>query len=129
MIAKQITLFTQELNEKEIINLTINELKNYRALKVQIENRIEQKNAGVINLFPSVRKEDQMKNELKVKQIERALEQSLDYTERKIVDMKYLSSHEVNDINIYLELGLKKGKFYEKKRAAILTIATALGII
>lgn len=129
MIANQITSYTQDLNEKEVVNLTINELKKYRALKVQIENRIEQNNAGVINLFPTVRKEDQMKNELKVRQIERALEHSLDYTERKIVDMKYLSSHEVNDINIYLELGLKKGKFYEKKRAAILTIATALGII
>ncbi|MEZ2661711.1 ArpU family transcriptional regulator, partial [Aneurinibacillus aneurinilyticus] len=30
---------------------------------------------------------------------------------------------------IYTELGLKKGKYYEKKRLAIFRIATALGII
>lgn len=128
MLAKQLVFFNNNIDEKEVVNLTITELKNYRALKVQIENRKEQLDAGVIDLFPSVRKEE-AKNELKVKQIERALENSLDYIERRILEMKYLSSQEVNDINIYLELGLKKGKFYEKKRAAIFTLATALGII
>lgn len=127
MSAHQLSLF-QEIDEKEVQNLIIRELRHYRALKVQIENKKEQLEAGVIDLFPAVRKQDRI-NELKVKQIERALENSLDFFERKIVEMKYFTSQEVNDIEIYLELGLKKGKYYEKKRTAIYRLATALGII
>lgn len=127
MNAKQLKFF-RDIDEKEVQNLIIGELREYRALKVQIENKKEQEAAGVINLFPSVRQQDRL-NELKVKQIERALENSLDFIERKIIEMKYFTSQETKDINIYLELGLKKGKYYEKKRAAIYRLATALGII
>ena len=127
MNAKQLKFFT-DIDEKEVQNLIIGELRDYRALKVQIENKKEQEAAGIINLFPSVREQDRL-NELKVKQIERALENSLDFIERKIIEMKYFTSQETKDINIYLELGLKKGKYYEKKRAAIYRLATALGII
>jgi ArpU family phage transcriptional regulator len=127
MNAKQLKFFT-DIDEKEVQNLIIGELREYRALKVQIENKKEQEVAGVINLFPSVRQQDRL-NELKVKQIERALENSLDFIERRIIEMKYFTSEETKDINIYLELGLKKGKYYEKKRAAIYRLATALGII
>ena len=127
MNAKQLKFF-RDIDEKEVQNLIIGELREYRALKVQIENKKEQEAAGVINLFPSVRQQDRL-NELKVKQIERALENSLDFIERRIIEMKYFTSQETKDINIYLELGLKKGKYYEKKRAAIYRLATALGII
>ncbi|OCA85245.1 ArpU family phage packaging/lysis transcriptional regulator [Pseudobacillus wudalianchiensis] len=120
--------FFREIDEKEVQKLIIGELRDYRALKVQIENKKEQEAAGVINLFPSVRQQDRL-NELKVKQIERALENSLDFIERRIIEMKYFTSQETKDINIYMELGLKKGKYYEKKRAAIYRLATALGII
>jgi ArpU family phage transcriptional regulator len=101
---------------------------DYRALKVQLENRQEQEQASVVDLFPEIRSPNQ-ENELKVNQIERALNQSLDAIEKKIIELKYLSSVETNDLNIYLELGLKKGKYYEKKRAAVYHVATALGII
>ncbi|MGC8229898.1 ArpU family phage packaging/lysis transcriptional regulator [Pseudobacillus badius] len=127
MNAKQLKFF-RDIDEKEVQNLIIRELRDYRALKVQIENKKEQEAAGIINLFPSVRQQDRL-NELKVKQIERALANSLDCIERKIIEMKYFTSQETKDINIYLELGLKKGKYYEKKRAAIYRLATALGII
>lgn len=127
MNAKQLKFF-RDIDEKEVQNLIIGELRDYRALKVQIENKKEQEAAGVINLFPSVRQQDRL-NELKVKQIERALANSLDFIERRIIEMKYFTSQETKDINIYLELGLKKGKYYEKKRAAIYRLATALGII
>ncbi|MGC8230988.1 ArpU family phage packaging/lysis transcriptional regulator [Pseudobacillus badius] len=127
MNAKQLKFF-RDIDEKEVQNLIIGELRDYRALKVQIENKKEQEAAGVINLFPSVRQQDRL-NELKVKQIERALENSLDFIERKIIEMKYFTSQETKDINIYLELGLKKGKYYEKKRAAIYRLPTALGVI
>lgn len=127
MNAKQLTFFS-DINEKEVQNVIIRELRHYRALKVQIENKREQTEAGIVDLFPSVRKQDRL-NELKVKQIERALECSLDFIENRIIEMKYFTSHETNDIYIYMELGLKKGKYYEKKRAAIYRLATALGII
>lgn len=120
--------FLADIDEKAVQNLLIIELKDYRALKVQIENKREQNEAGVINLFPSLRKQDKL-NELKVRQIDRALENSLDFIERRIIEMKYFTSQDTKDINIYLELGLKKGKYYEKKRAAIYSLATALGII
>jgi ArpU family phage transcriptional regulator len=127
MNAKQLVFF-EDIDEKEVQNLIIRELRHYRALKVQIENKREREEAGIIDLFPSVRQQDLL-NELKVKQIERALENSLDYIERKIIEMKYFTSLDTKDVNIYLELGLKKGKYYEKKRAAIYRLATALGII
>ncbi|WP_203362429.1 ArpU family phage packaging/lysis transcriptional regulator [Bacillus sp. REN10] len=127
MNAKQLSMFN-DIDEKEVQDLIITELRNYRALKVQIENKKEQEAAGVIDLFPSVRQQDRL-NELKVKQIDRALEHSLDFIERRIIEMKYFTSEETKDINIYLDLGLKKGKYYEKKRAAIYRLATALGVI
>ncbi|MFJ8245193.1 ArpU family phage packaging/lysis transcriptional regulator [Peribacillus asahii] len=127
MGAEQLSLF-EDVNEKEVEKRIIEYLRDYRALKVQIENKQEQIEAGVSNLFQPIRQPDP-KNELKVKQIERALENSLDFLERKIIEMKYLTSQEINDIDIYLELGIKKGKFYVKKRAAIFNLATALGMI
>lgn len=127
MVAEQIS-FISSFDEKRVQELVIQELKSYRAMRVYIENKKEQEQEGVFNLFPSLRR-SQKENEIKVRQIERALNHSLDATERKIIEEKYLNSVQVNDINIYLDLGLKKGKYYEKKRAAIHLIATALGII
>lgn len=68
-------------------------------------------------------------NELKVKQMERALQNSLDDEERLIIEKKYLTATRVKDINIYMELGMKKDTYYEIKQRAIYRIATALGII
>lgn len=115
-------------HEGEVNDLVIKELKNYRAFKVSIQNKNEQEEAGLDNLFPVLGDSDAVK-ELKVKQMERTLEQSLDWMERKIIEMKYLSSEEINDIDIYLELGIKKDKFYKKKRSAITNIANSLRII
>lgn len=127
MGAKQLS-FLAEIDEKDVQDIVIEELKNYRALKVQMENKREREIAGIVDLFPSLRQADKV-NELKVKQISRALESSLDATERTIIEQKYLDSKELTDMHIYTELGLKKGKYYEKKRLAIFRIATALGIV
>jgi ArpU family phage transcriptional regulator len=127
MGAKQLA-FLMEVNEKEVQDIVVEELKNYRALKVQMENKKEREEAGIIDLFPSLRQADKI-NELKVKQIDRALQHSLDATERTIIEQKYLDSKEKTDLHIYTDLGMKKGKYYEKKRAAIFRIATALGIV
>jgi ArpU family phage transcriptional regulator len=128
MAAAQQMSFLAEVDEKEVRDIVIKQLRNYRALKVQMENKKEREQAGIVNLFPTLRKIDK-ENELIVRQIDRSLEHSLDSFERKIIEMKYLNSVETNDLNIYLELGLKKEKFYDKKRAAIFNLATALGIV
>lgn len=78
--------------------------------------------------FPSIR-DSFILNELKVKQMERALENSLDDEERMIIEKKYLAASQTKDIHIYMELGMKKDTYYEIKERAILRIATALGII
>ncbi|ANF36683.1 ArpU family phage packaging/lysis transcriptional regulator [Bacillus velezensis] len=81
-----------------------------------------------ISPFPSIR-DSFILNELKVKQMERALENSLDDEERMILEKKYLAASQTKDIHIYMELGMKKGTCYEIKQRAIVRIATALGII
>ncbi|MGE7766695.1 hypothetical protein [Peribacillus sp. NPDC096540] len=43
--------------------------------------------------------------------------------------MKYLSHEKQNDINIYMDMGLQKTPYYEKKKVAIFQIASSLGII
>ncbi|MFL0445815.1 ArpU family phage packaging/lysis transcriptional regulator [Bacillus subtilis] len=126
-VIRQLT-FLPELNEKEVRNIVIKELKTYRSLKIQAENRKEQKEKGVIGLFPQLRKSTEY-NELKVKQMDRALKNCLDQDEYSIIKKKYLSPEKIKDLEIMIELGLKRDKFYQVKRQAIYNIATALGII
>ncbi|MGG1595591.1 ArpU family phage packaging/lysis transcriptional regulator [Terribacillus saccharophilus] len=127
MNAEQLTLLP-EINEKKVLELVIKELKDYRALKIQIENKREREKEGVVGLFPSLLENDRI-NEIKVRQMDRALNGSLDFIERQIIDLKYLNSQEINDLNIYMEIGITKGKYYVKKRISLLRVATALGII
>lgn len=124
---QQISLFPS-VDEKEIQTITIKELKNYRALKVKLENQLELKETGLTGIFPTLRNMDKA-NELVVRQIDRALTCCLDPIERHIIEMKYLNTDDFTDLNIYLNLGIKKGKYYAKKKTAIYNIATALGII
>ncbi|MDA1478293.1 ArpU family transcriptional regulator [Bacillus sp. CLL-7-23] len=125
-MSKQLS-FLADVDEKAVRKIVIKELKNYRALKVQLENKKECSSAG-INTFPSLRDSLNL-NELKVKQMERALQNSLDEEERLIIEKKYLTAARVKDIHIYIELGMKKDTYYEIKQRAINRIATALGII
>jgi ArpU family phage transcriptional regulator len=117
------------VTEKEIQDAVIKDLKDYKALKVKLENIKERQEAGAIHLFPNLSIETF--DELKAKQIERALTNSLDPIERKIIEIKYLdpNDREITDLEIYLSLGLKKGKYYIKKREATRQLAKALGII
>jgi len=73
-----------EVNEKQVRQTLINELKLYKALKVKQENLNEQKENGVFTLFPRLRDQN-VCSELKVRQIERALEYSLDEIEQDII--------------------------------------------
>lgn len=94
--------FLKEVDRKLVRKLVIKELKDYRALKVQLENKKESVDVG-ISPFPSIR-DSFILNELKVKQMERALENSLDDEERMIIEKKYLTSSQTKDIHIYMEL-------------------------
>jgi len=128
MSAQEQLSFLQPVNEREVQKAVVKELKSYKALRVAVQNKQEQTEKGIDQLFPRLQQAD-TKNELKAKQIERALEYSLDEIERRIIEEKYLSPTRVNDINIYLDMGLTKDQYYTKKKEAIFQIATALSII
>ncbi|MCK1972723.1 ArpU family transcriptional regulator [Bacillus safensis] len=117
-----------EVNEKQVRQTLINELKLYKALKVKQENLDEQKANGILPLFPRL-KDQNVCSELKVRQIERALEYSLDEIEQDIIRMKYLTSRMVKDLEVCEELGLKKDRYYKLKKQATFKLSTALGII
>ncbi|MFF2533854.1 ArpU family phage packaging/lysis transcriptional regulator [Brevibacillus sp. NPDC058079] len=120
--------FLQPVNEREVRKAAVKEWKSYKALCVAVQNKKEQEEKGIEQLFPRLQLSE-MQNELKAKQIERALEYSLDEVERQIIEEKYLSAARVKYINVYLDLGLTKDQFYRKKEEAIMQIATALGMI
>ncbi|WP_338712104.1 ArpU family phage packaging/lysis transcriptional regulator [Bacillus pumilus] len=127
MLTNQLCLIP-EVNEKQVRQTLINELKLYKALKVKQENLDEQKANGILTLFPRL-KDQNVCSELKVRQIERALEYSLDEIEQDIIRMKYLTSRMVKDLEVCEELGLKKDRYYKLKKQATFKLSTALGII
>ncbi|MED0867112.1 MULTISPECIES: ArpU family phage packaging/lysis transcriptional regulator [Bacillus] len=127
MLTNQLCLIP-EVNEKQVRKTLINELKLYKALKVKQENLDEQKANGILTLFPKLRDQN-VCSELKVRQIERALEYSLDEIEQDIIRMKYLTSRMVKDLEVCEELGLKKDRYYKLKKQATFKLSTALGII
>ncbi|MCY7578698.1 ArpU family phage packaging/lysis transcriptional regulator [Bacillus altitudinis] len=117
-----------EINEKQVRQTLINELKLYKALKIKQENLDEQKVNDILTLFPRLIDQN-VCSELKVRQIERALEYSLDEIEQDIIRMKYLTSRMVKDLEVCEELGLKKDRYYKLKKQATFNLSTALGII
>ncbi|AKC65570.1 MULTISPECIES: ArpU family phage packaging/lysis transcriptional regulator [Bacillus] len=127
MLTNQLCLIP-EVNEKQVRKTLIDELKLYKALKVKQENLDEQKANGILTLFPKLRDQN-VCSELKVRQIERALEYSLDEIEQDIIRMKYLTSRMVKDLEVCEELGLKKDRYYKLKKQATFKLSTALGII
>ncbi|MED1025946.1 ArpU family transcriptional regulator [Bacillus licheniformis] len=126
MSIEQLTFF-EPVDTKAVREIVIKELKDYRAIKVQLENQKECETRGM-KAFPSLRDSSAF-NELKVKQMERALQNSLDDEERMIIEKKYLTAARVKDINIYMDLGITKNAYYRLKKRAIYRLATALGII
>ncbi|WP_289141523.1 ArpU family phage packaging/lysis transcriptional regulator [uncultured Brevibacillus sp.] len=124
---EQMSMFPP-IDERAVRQAVAKELKAYKALRVAAQNRKEQQERGIDQLFPRLQSSD-TKNILKAQQIERALQYSLDEVERQIIEEKYLNTSRVKDINIYLDLGMTKDQYYPKKKDAIFQIATALGII
>ena len=120
--------FLKPVNETEVRKAVAKELKEYKALRVAVQNKLELQEKGIRQLFPRLQQTETI-SELKARQIERALHYSLDEVERRIIEEKYLSTSRVKDINVYLDLGLTKDQYYMKKKEAIFQIATALGMI
>ncbi|ASZ15912.1 ArpU family transcriptional regulator [Bacillus cereus] len=113
--------------EKKIQKVVISILKEHRALKVRFGDDVVQQQ-GEIDLFPEICNTKQI-NQMKYRQVEKALKYSLDEDERNIIEMKYLSDQKLRDDYIYNELLIKKDSYYEKKKNALRLIATALGVI
>lgn len=128
MRCEQMTLIDVVDDYKKIQSLVVKELRLYRALKVRIENDEENNKHGIDNLFPALRKANN-ENAIKVGQMDRALEHSLDIEERQLIEMKYLSGEREKDITVYTDLMMDKDRYYATKQNAIRYLATALGII
>ncbi|PEJ48229.1 ArpU family transcriptional regulator [Bacillus sp. AFS002410] len=120
--------FFEAIDEKKVRKAVVKQLKQYKALRVAVQNKDEQTSEGKINLFPMI-VDKEIEKRLKVKQVERALEYALDEIEREIIKYKYLAPNRIKDINLYMDLGLTKDQYYEHKRQAIFSLATALNIV
>ena len=75
------------MNEKEIRPFVIEELQDYRVLKVKFKSIEEQAEFGVSLLFPELRKCTE--DEIRYRQMRGAFEEALDEDEQKIFEMKY----------------------------------------
>ncbi|MBK5492200.1 ArpU family transcriptional regulator [Bacillus sp. TH13] len=121
----------QLIDEKEIRPYVIETLQDYRVLKVKYQNRQERTAFGVELLFPELRtnKEEENQDYLRYIQIKRTLDEALDEDQKSILEMKYMNIKSLNDDYIYTVLGLHKRTFYRKRKAAVLSVAKALGMI
>ncbi|TXR59574.1 ArpU family transcriptional regulator [Bacillus sp. AY18-3] len=119
--------FFMHIEEKEIRPFVIEELRKYRVLRIRFQNQQERTELGAELLFPELKQVD--KHELKYRQLKRAFEEALDEDEKRILEIKYMSIKELNDDYIYTVLGMKRGRFYRKRKSGIVNLATALGMI
>ncbi|PIE92458.1 ArpU family transcriptional regulator [Bacillus fungorum] len=109
--------FFKHIEEKEIRPFVIEELQEYRVLKVKFKNIEEQAAFGVELLFPELKKCTE--DEIRYRQLKRAFEEALDENEQQILKMKYMNRKELNDEYIYTVLGMKRGKYYRKRKSGV----------
>lgn len=121
-------LLVQGVDERKVRNIVVKELKEFKALRIAMENKKEIEEEGLEILFPMLNNNEKEKI-IKFKQINRAINEALDEIEREIIDKKYLSTTRVKDIELYLDMGITKDQYYMYKKQAIFQIATALRII
>jgi ArpU family phage transcriptional regulator len=123
-----VDLLVQGIDERKVRNIVVKELKEFKALRIAMENKKEIEEEGLEILFPMLNNNEKEKI-IKFKQINRAINEALDEIEREIIDKKYLSTTRVKDIELYLDMGITKDQYYMYKKQAIFQIATALRII
>ncbi|MFC9416920.1 ArpU family phage packaging/lysis transcriptional regulator [Bacillus mobilis] len=117
---------SRHVNEKEIRPFVIEVLRDYRVLKVKFQNIQERTEFGAELLFPELRKCTE--DEIRYRQLKRAFEEALDEDEQQILKMKYMNRKELNDEYIYTMLGMKRGKYYRKRKSGVLRFAKALSM-
>ncbi|MCP1176217.1 ArpU family transcriptional regulator [Bacillus sp. 1663tsa1] len=115
------------VNEKEIRPFVIEELRDYRVLKVKFKNIQERTEFRAELMFPELRKSTQ--DEIRYKQLKRAFEEALDEDEQRVLEAKYMSGKELNNDYLATILGMKPGKFYRKRKTGIINFAKALNMI
>ncbi|PFS62552.1 ArpU family transcriptional regulator [Bacillus cereus] len=118
---------SRHVNEKDIRPFVIEELRDYRVLKVKFKNIEEQAAFGVELLFPELRKCTE--DEIRYRQLKRAFEEALDEDEQRVLEAKYMSGKEVNNDYLATMLGMREGKFYRKRKSGIIRFARALNMI
>ncbi|PFE06669.1 ArpU family transcriptional regulator [Bacillus cereus] len=118
---------SRHVNEKEIRPFVIEELQEYRVLKVKFQNIQERTELGAELLFPELRKSTD--DEIRYRQLKRAFEEALDEDEQRVLHAKYMSGKEVNNDYLAIMLGMKEGKFYRKRKSGIINFARALNMI
>lgn len=118
---------SRHVNEKDIRPFVIEELRDYRVLKVKFKNIEEQAVFGVELLFPELRKCTE--DEIRYRQLKRAFEEALDEDEQRVLEAKYMSGKEVNNDYLATMLGMREGKFYRKRKSGIIRFARALNMI
>ncbi|MEN0650597.1 ArpU family phage packaging/lysis transcriptional regulator [Caldifermentibacillus hisashii] len=121
-------LLVQGIDERKVRNIVVKELKEFKALRIAMENKKEIEDEGLEFLFPMLNNNEKEKI-IKFKQINRAINEALDEIEREIIEKKYLSATRIKDIELYLDMGITKDQYYMYKKQAIFQIATALRII
>ncbi|MGD6879289.1 ArpU family phage packaging/lysis transcriptional regulator [Bacillus infantis] len=115
------------MDNKRLSSVISELLKQYKALKVYLDNKRELEENGLPGLFPAVVDRHELK-QLQFTQINRAIE-SLDPMERQIIDQKFLSPIKEKDLSIYSSMGINKDKYYKFKGQALIKIAIALNLI
>ncbi|QDX91756.1 ArpU family transcriptional regulator [Brevibacillus laterosporus] len=116
-----------EIDEKEVRKLVVQELKEFKALRIAMQNKQEIENEGIKNPFPNLSTKEK-ENLIKYNQMSRAISGALDDVEREIIERKYLGSSRVKDISVYMDMGITKDQYYNLKKQAFSQIATALRI-
>lgn len=116
------------MDYKEIQRIVTKQLKNYKVYKVALQNKEELARLGILNTFPVIADNDFRKS-IVVKQIDRVLNNGLNDIERELIERRFLAKDQVNDITVYMDMGIRKDQYYIYKKEAIKSIALALGMI
>ncbi|CAI8970094.1 hypothetical protein EMIT07CA2_60018 [Brevibacillus sp. IT-7CA2] len=73
MSAQEQLSFLELVDEKEVRKAVVKALKEYKAFRVAVQNKKERQEKGIDQLFPQLQRSEST-NELKARQIERALQ-------------------------------------------------------
>lgn len=91
-------LLVQGIDERKVRNIVVKELKEFKALRIAMENKKEIEDEGLEFLFPMLNNNEKEKI-IKFKQINRAINEALDEIEREIIEKSILVQQELKTLN------------------------------